>query len=83
MNVETDVAVLRQQRLAGMEAHPDAQRPFAKFRRGCDGVARTTERGEERVALCVHLGATVACQGLAHCLPVLRQDIRVVVPEVP
>ena len=58
------VALLSEERLAGVHSHPDAY-PTAfesslPIFGGCDGIGGTRERREERVALRVHLNTPVA-----------------------
>ena len=69
VDVYADVALVGHERLAGVNAHPDADRPGLerplRLDRGGDGVGGPRERDEERVALRVHLDAVVPCEGLA------------------
>ena len=74
-DVDPDVALLADDGLAGVQAHPDGQpaavRPAVRgeplLRRDgcCDRVAGAGEGEEERVALCVHLDAVSAAELLA------------------
>ena len=67
MHVHADVARLRQQRLAGMDADPSAERMRGErgLRRSCGGdrIGRAREGDEERVALGVDLDAVVRLPG--------------------
>ena len=69
MDVHADVAGLRQQRLAGVDAHPRPQSMRRERRlrgpRGGDRVRRAREGDEERVALGVDLDAVVRLPGSA------------------
>src|SRR5947209_8004797 len=63
MDVDPDVAVLRQQRFTGVQAHPDADRPLPQrclpIACRCQRIGSTPEGDEECVALRVDLDATV------------------------
>jgi hypothetical protein len=65
MDVQSDVAVADDRRLARMDAHPNTERQPLECalarRRGRDGVVRAAERVEERIALCVHLVSGIEC----------------------
>ena len=84
-DVEPQVALAAERRLAGVEAHPDADvdavGPLLRCVRalrfdGCgDRIAGARKGEEERVALRVDLDAAVLCEALAHQPPVRRQDI--------
>ena len=64
VDVHADVALVGHERLAGVDAHPDPDRPGferpLRLGRGGDGVGRPRERDEKRVALRVHLDAVVS-----------------------
>ena len=81
MDVHADVALLGHERLAGVDAHPDPDRPGPecplRLGRGGDGVGRPRERDEERVALGVHLDPVVSPEGLADHAPMLFEEIGV------
>ena len=70
VHVDPDVSLMSHPRLAGVESHPDADRPIGQASlcvRGRGGRVRSArERHEERVALCVDLDATVGRAGRAH-----------------
>ena len=63
MDLEADIPLGRDLRLAGVQAHPDAQRAPREYTLsgggGCGGSRRRREHEEERVALCVDLHASV------------------------
>ena len=90
-DVEPEVALLADGGLTGMEPHADtdtlAVRPRVLFvpalrLDGSHGrVARTSEREEERVTLCVDLDAAVGAERLAHDPPVVGNQGGVGVPE--
>jgi hypothetical protein len=86
MDVDADVALLRYDRLARVEPHPDAHLPVGERlltlerRRGC--VGRTREGDEERVPLGVDLDAAVARERLAQRAPVLCEHRGVAVAEL-
>ena len=48
---------------------------------GSDGVGRTRERDEERVPLRVHLDPAVPRKGLAQHAAVLREHVRIALPQ--
>ena len=87
MDVEADVVPAGQGRLAGVQAHPDANRPLRErslsFARGSDRVGGTRERDEERVALRVHLDPAVRGEGLAEHPSVLGECLDVGGAELP
>ena len=80
-DVQPEVALVADRRLAGVQAHPDADLGALAARRGRgaraarrrrrDGVARPGEGEEERVALRVDLGAAGPPNVLAHDAAVL------------
>ena len=83
-DVDPEVAVLADLRLAGVQSHPHADlraaRPLVRaeralgFDRGVGRVLRAREREEEGVALRVDLGAAVAVHRAAHDPPVVVHD---------
>ena len=81
VDVHADVALVGHERLAGVDAHPDPDRPGSerplRLDRGGDGVGRPRERDEERVALGVHLDPVVSREGLSDHPPVLCEEIGV------
>jgi hypothetical protein len=80
-NVGPDVLVLGEKGRSGMQSHAHADRP--RLERLCDlGCSRERsrcgrKRDEERVALRVHLDATIHGAGIANNAPVLRKRPRV------
>ena len=91
-DVEPEVALVADRRLAGVQAHPDAdlaalrplvcrERALGRHRPG-DCVPRARERVEERVALGVDLGATLVAEALAEQQPVVADDVAVGVAEL-
>jgi hypothetical protein len=87
VDVHADVALLGHERLAGVDAHPDLNRPcFERLLRlacGGDGVGRTRERDEERVALGVDLDPVVSSEGLTDHASVLSNEIGVSRSVIP
>ena len=81
VHVHADVALLRQQRLAGVKPHPDANRFRLERVLGlsCRGerLARVGERDEEGIALRVDLHASVRGERLPQQATVLRQRLGV------
>ena len=86
MHIDADVAVLGDERFSGVETHAHADRTIGErvtaFGRGRQRLPRLRERDEERVALRVHLEAAVPREGVTQHPPVLRQHLRVGVPEL-
>jgi len=83
MDIDAHVALGRDGRLACVDPHPDAdrtsrERPLRPVRGG-DGVSSAPKRGEERVALGVHLDATVTLESVAQDTTVLGQRPRVII----
>jgi hypothetical protein len=91
MDGKTDVALTREFRLAGMDAHPNANRSAARpallsertlaLRRRENGVLRPLERDEERVALVVDLDATIGLERPPKEAVMLGQQGRVVATQ--
>jgi hypothetical protein len=83
MDVDPDVALFAHHGLAGVQAHPDFDRPGAECRlpvgRGGKRIGGARERDEERVALRVHLDAAVSRKSLAQHTAVLAQQACVAV----
>jgi len=77
MNVDADVPLVAQQRLARVDAHAHTDRrtgePVAGPRRRRERVRRPRERNEEGVALDFDLHPTVRREGVPHHRPVCRQ----------
>jgi hypothetical protein len=86
VDVDPDVALLGDQRLAGVETHAHADparlEPFLAFARGRQPVTRARERDEEGVALRVHLHPAVPFERLAQHPSVLGQRFGVGVAEL-
>src|SRR6266487_2073445 len=79
MDVRADVALLREQRRAGVETHPDRQLELRLCGAGgVKGSGRSRERNQERVALRVHLDAAASPGRLTQNAAVLRERIRIV-----
>jgi hypothetical protein len=93
VDVEPDVATVHEPRLAGVQAHADAQLLVARPRVLCEralgrlrpggGVARRGEGDEERVALAVDDHAVVPLEGARQQPPVLAEQIGVGVADAP
>jgi hypothetical protein len=86
VDVDADVALVGDERLAGMDAHPDAdravvERPLGRGR-GRERIGRAVEGHEEGVTLGVYLDAAVALEGLTQEPSVLGQRLRVGVAEL-
>ena len=83
MNVDSDVSLRRDGRLAGVQPHPDADRagvePVAAGEGGRDGLCGGREGDEERVALGVDLDAAVCGEDRPQDPSVLGQRFRVAV----
>jgi hypothetical protein len=86
VDVDPDVALVRDQGLAGVEADPDAdgaiREPGLRVAGGRQGVGSPSERDEEGVALGVDLYAVVPLEGVAQHAPVLGERLRVGVAEL-
>jgi hypothetical protein len=86
VDVEADVAFVRQERLAGVhtDAHADQRRGerVASVRGGRKRIGRPWECDEEGVALRVHLDAAVALERLPQQPAVLREGVGVRVAEL-
>ena len=91
-DVEPEVALLADRRLARVEAHPHldlgsvrplvlGERPLCRDR-ARDAVPRARERVEERVALGVDLGPALLAEVLPQQLPVIADDVTVGVSEL-
>ena len=91
VHVDPDVALLPDDRLSRVEAHPDAQvcpvgplvrgERLLRRDRGRDGVAGALEAEEERVALRVDLLTATGGELVADQAPVLREHLGVPVSE--
>jgi hypothetical protein len=67
VHVDSDVSLVRQQRLAGVHTHPHPDRPVERrlhLPRRCERIRRPPERDEKRIALRVHLDAAVTGERL-------------------
>jgi hypothetical protein len=80
-DVETDVSLGDPVRLAGVQAHPDANRLAVEralcIRRSGNGIRRAPERDEERVALRVDLDAVALAEHGPERPPVLHEPVGV------
>ena len=78
VDVDADVPLVRNDRLAGVDSHADPDRtPLKRAARlggGRDRFGSSRERDEEGVALCVHLDAAMAYERLAECVSVLGEE---------
>ena len=91
-DVEPEVALVADRRLAGVQPHPHPHRRAVGPRvgleralggdRGADGVPGAAERVEERVALRVDLRAAVGGERLAHDPAVVARHLGVGVAEL-
>jgi hypothetical protein len=81
VNVDSDVPLVRDDRLAPVDAHAHLDGPACE--RGATGlcgghrVSCPGERHDESVALRVHLDAAVRREGFAERAPVLGEDLRI------
>ena len=92
VHVDTDVVVLSQQRLTGVNAHPhahiDCPRPrmsrerLLRGPRGTDGVACLPERDEEAIALGIDFSTAVLRERRAEKPPMIRQNVGVTLAEL-
>ncbi len=91
-DVEAEVALLHDRRLARVQAHADADGgalgPFVRrvrtlrLDRGRDRVACAREREEERIALGIDLDPVRRHEGLADEPPMCREDVPIVTAEL-
>jgi pimeloyl-ACP methyl ester carboxylesterase len=85
VDVEADVTLLGQPRLARVQPHPHPYRPVGKctlaVRGGGDGARRAGECDEQRVTLCVDLDALVVGKRRAETPPMLLQRLPVILAE--
>ena len=85
MYVETDIPLLGQPRLAGMQPHPHADRPVGQralaVSGGGDGVRGAGEGDEERVTLCIDLDARMVRERGAESAPMLLQRLPIIGAE--
>ena len=78
MDVRSDVALLRQQRRTGVEAHPNRQLELLlRLARRRERTRRGREGNEEGVALRVDLDAAVPLERLTQNAAVLGEPFRV------
>ena len=86
VHVDPDVALIGHPRLAGVEPHPDPNRPVRQAPLGvcgCRGrVRRARERHEERITLCVDLDPVVGRASGAHDPAVVVERVAVPVAEL-
>jgi hypothetical protein len=84
MDVDPHVTLVRQERLAGMHAHPHADRSLQlrlRLARCRQRIRRTRERDEERIPLSVHLDAAVTTEHATQHAAVVRQRIGIRIAE--
>jgi hypothetical protein len=83
VHVESDIALLRDLRLAGVETHPHRKGELLLCL-SCRGDRRSGRRegDEEGISLRVDLDAAVASEGLAQHAPVLGEGVRVRLAEL-
>ncbi len=81
VDVDSDVALVRDGRRPGVQADPDANRAAAQLvgagEGGGGGAVRGRKGDEERVALGIDLDAVVSGEGGAERAPVLRERVGV------
>src|SRR5688572_1163127 len=87
MYVRSDVALLRQMRGAGMDAHPHADRPegqsLERLRRGGERSRSSREGDEEGVSLRIDLDAAVGLKRAAQDAAMLGEPFGVLLgPEL-
>ena len=85
MDVDADVALLGDERLAGVEAYSDLDRPVQRLlclRRRRERIGGAGEGDEEGVALRVDLDAAVGGERLAKHPPVFGESVCVGVAEL-
>ena len=76
VDIGADIALLRQERCAGVEPHPHGDRKrLLRLARGRKRAGRSREGDEEGVALGVDLDPAVTRESLAQHRPVLGEDI--------
>src|SRR5205085_10793469 len=77
VNVEADITLLGEKRLAGMEAHPDLDRTAVQgrltLRRRGERIMRSREDDEEGVSFSAELDPVVACERVSQKATVLCQ----------
>jgi hypothetical protein len=85
-DVDTDVAVVGQRGLAGVNANPDPERRLRegelRLVSGCDGVCDAREGDEERVPLRIHLDPAVPHECVPQQPPMLGERVRVAGAEL-
>src|SRR5262249_47922647 len=86
VHIDADIALVDQERLTRMDAHPNAHRASPERRlaltRRSYSVARAGEGDEERVALRVNLNPVMTDERVAQHPPVLDQRGHIPVTEV-
>ena len=86
VDVDSDVPLLGHERLAGVDAHANADRAAGQRvpsrRGGGERVRGFVEGDEERVALCVHLDAVIRSESPPQLVAMLGQSRRVAVAEL-
>ena len=86
MDIDADVTLVDQQRLAGVDAHADADRGVCQHGLPClsreDRVLRRAEGDEEGVSLGVDLDAGPPSEGVTKEPPVLSERLRIPFAEL-
>jgi hypothetical protein len=86
MDIDADVALLREERLARVQAHAHTNGTQAERRSSFPGrgecVRGLGKGNEERVALRVHFDTAVPGEGVAEYAPVLGKYRRIFIPEL-
>ncbi len=81
VDVDADVSLLRNERLPGVDPDPNTNRPAAQAVTDLLGSGHRSgsprERGEERVALRVHLDPRMPAQSATYHLPMCTEKVRV------
>jgi hypothetical protein len=79
MDVDSDVALVRDRPLAGVQSHPNADRRalerILRIGRRRDGLASRSERDEKRIALGIDFDTTVCVERLAQNATMLREGL--------
>src|ERR1700674_3012696 len=86
VHVDTDVALVTENRCTGMNAHSDAYRSRNECHLsrlgGGQRVVRPIEHEEEGITLCVDLDTLVSGEGVAHEAPVFGEYLCVAIAEL-
>ena len=80
MNVDADIPLLGEQRLACVQTHthtePAGAESLLRVPRSRKRVVRPPERDEKRITLCVHLSPTVPLERVSQHAPMVPERIR-------